>query len=551
MPTLNHLPLEIILAISFYLSTQDIKRLRLVARGLRYNPLLHINRVFISPSKRNLEVFKAIADHPIFRYQVKEIIWDDVRFDHYLAEDESKPETNSQGDYDAAKSYSEFVKECDKNLKYVTWYGLAATWLEQAERVWPGVPTREYLSVEESFALYQKLYKEQEAIISSGEDAAAFRLGLKQFPALKRVTVTVDTYGRCYLNPKYHTPLIRSFPPGFNFPHPKPWLDGKMLSGPWEKMRHHWHGYCTVVSELTRPSSSAADRPTAISEFRIEANFGERSARGIGWPLFSGMSRDYENLRTLCAMPSLQHLELSVNSGGWSKQAGNSLENGLFSKILAAAVNLKVLKFGASVHDDDGDAVLQRLSILSALPDPASSWPHLQCLRLSGISARLDKFINFLSLLPGCLGLIEFHDVEVVGGWRQALTQMRDKLGWRGDRPTVCWRDSGHSFGVYVLVKEEIAAFFDGSGSNVFESSSSDEAWVKHNFGRRKCDFDETFDFGNVNIRTCIMGVCHTTPSRLLKLHGGRRNRLTLTSLENNHLEYLSLSTAELFHTTY
>jgi hypothetical protein len=36
--------------------------------------------VFLSAKPLDIEVFHAIADHPQFWHQIKEIIWDDARF---------------------------------------------------------------------------------------------------------------------------------------------------------------------------------------------------------------------------------------------------------------------------------------------------------------------------------------------------------------------------------------------------------------------------------------------------------------------------------------
>lgn len=39
-----------------------------------------LSRVFLSANPLNIEVFHAVADHPKFRHQVTEIIWDEARF---------------------------------------------------------------------------------------------------------------------------------------------------------------------------------------------------------------------------------------------------------------------------------------------------------------------------------------------------------------------------------------------------------------------------------------------------------------------------------------
>jgi hypothetical protein len=47
---------------------------------------LTFSRVFLSVNPLVIEVFRAVADHPVLRHQITDIIWDDARFvsDHGL-----------------------------------------------------------------------------------------------------------------------------------------------------------------------------------------------------------------------------------------------------------------------------------------------------------------------------------------------------------------------------------------------------------------------------------------------------------------------------------
>jgi hypothetical protein len=74
------LPNELIHYIWNLLTNGGIKNLRLANRRLKTCFRLRFDRVFISPSKRNIEVFRAIANHPEYRSHVSEIIWDDALF---------------------------------------------------------------------------------------------------------------------------------------------------------------------------------------------------------------------------------------------------------------------------------------------------------------------------------------------------------------------------------------------------------------------------------------------------------------------------------------
>lgn len=73
------LPPEISSTIPSHLSNRDIKSLRLTCKALCALSPLRLDRVFLSANPRNIEVFRAIADHSVLREGVVEIIWDDAR----------------------------------------------------------------------------------------------------------------------------------------------------------------------------------------------------------------------------------------------------------------------------------------------------------------------------------------------------------------------------------------------------------------------------------------------------------------------------------------
>ncbi len=52
---------------SSLLPNRDIKSLRLVYRGLHSAIPLRLTRVFLSANPLNIEVFRAVADHDVFR----------------------------------------------------------------------------------------------------------------------------------------------------------------------------------------------------------------------------------------------------------------------------------------------------------------------------------------------------------------------------------------------------------------------------------------------------------------------------------------------------
>lgn len=71
-----NLPLVLWREISSYLPNRDIKSMRLASK--QFPVELRLGRVFLSPNPLNIKVFRAIADHDVFRHGVTEIIWDDA-----------------------------------------------------------------------------------------------------------------------------------------------------------------------------------------------------------------------------------------------------------------------------------------------------------------------------------------------------------------------------------------------------------------------------------------------------------------------------------------
>ena len=92
---LKSLPAEILSQIISNLPNIDIKNLRQTYICFKDIARPRINRLFLSTNLKDIQVFRAVADHEFYRYEVTEIIYDDVRFSH--ADD-----IDSESDYDIA-----------------------------------------------------------------------------------------------------------------------------------------------------------------------------------------------------------------------------------------------------------------------------------------------------------------------------------------------------------------------------------------------------------------------------------------------------------------
>lgn len=76
--TASRLPVELVASICDHLDNRSIKNLRLTCRIFAQLAVLRFNRLFISASPRDIEVFCAVAGCDALRNQVKEIIWVDT-----------------------------------------------------------------------------------------------------------------------------------------------------------------------------------------------------------------------------------------------------------------------------------------------------------------------------------------------------------------------------------------------------------------------------------------------------------------------------------------
>ncbi len=165
------------------------------------------------------------------------------------------------------------------------------------------------------FDLYNHLYDEQQAIITSGEDVETLTLGLTSFPNLERVTVSSETWRVKPLFPRFSTPFFRSLPPGFQMPLPWAWLGRdsgdppedqlEKLRLPWDDAQEDWRGYQIVLSALTSTNHS-------VKELVIDTNY---ELTGISYKLFaSEQSTGYTTTVQLFRTVPLTRLELMLNT---------------------------------------------------------------------------------------------------------------------------------------------------------------------------------------------------------------------------------------------
>lgn len=130
LPWLAVIPPEILSLILSSLTNRDRKSLRLTCKVFEEITPLCLSRVFLSTNPLDIEVLHAVADHPKYRQQVTEIIWDDARFittpplseDEWYAMIERGIQTRRPRPPKIDPEYNcprWFVKECKKNIDFM------------------------------------------------------------------------------------------------------------------------------------------------------------------------------------------------------------------------------------------------------------------------------------------------------------------------------------------------------------------------------------------------------------------------------------------------
>lgn len=503
------LPDDLITLLVTFLTNKDKKALRLVNRRLSAFTPLPLNRVFISPSYKNIEVFRAVAAHPIISMQVKEIIWDDARFEKFDPDDDDQSELLPD---ERVKNKHDFREEVERNIKR---FGKSHESFVQAKRsgfdfearrplsIGP-VPEDLFMSLEENWDLYNRLYDEQETIIRERLDIAAFRDGLVAFPHLERITVTSEAYRPTIVNPYYPTPLIRSLPFGFNYPAPWPWMpepeDEGNVELTLEEVRRYWRG---IVLTLVALAQSERLVPEYIIDTRYEH-------LGVPYRLFDQPCEELDSLRNLCER-GLQRLDLAIHAFPLLQNPGlTQLPRGHLKDVLRKAKYLEhfSLHMATGEHPEDSSPreLNENMDTLSTIP--LESWPLLRHITLSSIPVIYSDLIEFCRRLPPTVKSVELIDVGFTEGtYRDFLEVCRDDLLWKSNKPVLAIAHQGGPANFpwrKKCVQEDIARFFEGQ-HNPFEGMHSGRQ-IQFGFGIAWDPLD--VDFFEPNIPDLETYVC-------------------------------------------
>lgn len=433
--SLSSLPAEVFLLILSFLPNRDIKNLRLTGSVYRHRARLRLDRVFLSANPRNVDVFRAIANHDSFRKGVTEIVWDDAR----LA-DSPPGERDVYGRYNELLDYTPeegcpvwFSSACDENIAVLKHRHGGRTG-------WPDHLAREpqlgrMMTKQASWKHYQGLLQQQKDVLTSDADADALKLGLERFPALKRITVTPVAHGWLF-EPLYQTPMIRDFPYGFNYLIPRGWLaagdgDSPTEACPWcdnETEKDQWRGFRVVTRELAHHHHN-------VSELVINAR---QIRTGVNCHIFDAPCAEYHDLVSLLRRPGFARLELALLVGGQQYEDWSSFRSGHLRRALAEAQDLRHFRLTTDVEPNpdaaaieiSGSAIEHFIPLRTVFP--VDRWPHLQHFGLSGFLVVQSDVVALLMALPPTVRFVELSFLEFLdgGGNHQAmLEQMRNELG--------------------------------------------------------------------------------------------------------------------------
>ncbi len=342
----------------------------------------------------------------------------------------------------------------------------------------PGLTVRE----EVDWVLYQELLARQGSIAASNAHLGALQWGLQRFPNLRKVTVTPIAHG-FPLRPLYPTPMIRAFPPLFNYPLPRIWPQlvhmhaQSPLWGLSRLLRNGNYftqplspGFCAVMKALAQKSS-----PPHATELTIE---GHTFMAGIDVNLFARHSQDYDNFAMVLSRPGFRRLRLSISFCFDIFCAWNTLGDGLLRDALARASTLESISL-----ETDFDCINNRERYGGNGPPPVSlslifpPWTNLQHFRLWNFTLQTADLIRFLSGMPRSLLSAELGDLSLVGRHKthyELLKQLRKHLAWQywERRPNLriglSRRSAGGDTGIVHMLETEVDDFLYFKGRNPF-----------------------------------------------------------------------------------
>lgn len=505
-PAAFRLPPEIVKTICEHTSNSTIKNLRLTCRFFLTTAALRLDRVFISASSRNLEVFKAIADHEVLRTQITEIIWDDA----LLYEGPLVPRDESEAYYDDDYDPDDYIvkdgvpgwfrKACKENIADLGSLEFddieTPSYVEMARRAPVQMP------MGKAWAHYQELLEQQREILDSKAHIHSLEDHIGSFPALRRITITPAVHGRLS-NPLYETPMIRSFPRGFNYYLPQSWpviaIDEDEYKE-WDDDGCDWQGFRAVMRLLAENKDSGN-----VTDLRIDA---ETLETGLNSGVFERENRTFTDFEMVLARPNFKQLQLDLLVNPFSRQA-EVFHHGFLKRALDGASGgqgLEYMSLRAVAETQDGN-YHHEWNVPLKRVFTSTNLSRLRHLGLSSFYVNQDDLLALLASLPQTLRTVELSFLKFAddkASYQTLLWRIRDTLDWkyRNPRPTLAVGIDVRYYnpGQAIWLEDELYSFLYQDGSNPFGDDPAEmyPDDVKEGFGWVKDAFDREHEHPHV-----------------------------------------------------
>lgn len=456
------LPVEILHMIASELPNSAIKKLRRTCSFASMVFRLRLNRVFLSPHQRDIDVFCEVARSETLRHQVVELVWDQNRFClGYMGREALFGPL--QVEHDFATEVVRFQRNRIANTGCLT-SDDPTTFGESNTPLSPIAKTN------------VEILLRREANEYSNNDTFALEYNINRFPSLRRITISHSTNGWLF-EPFYETPMIRSFPPNFmydvdRYDYPIEPLQQRDLGDRtnWSQYSKSTRGYRAIFRAL------AAAKELQLEEVVIETPSGVEC--GLPFDFFAlGFTSDYLNFVELLRRPHLRRFDLAITASGdipvYDNQAHPPID--LLRDALREATSLTHFSFKF-----DTSAPVTNWVPLKALL-PVDRWTNLQHFELFYFTVKQNDVANLLGELPDSVRSIElgFLDFcaeseshaglldEILG---RAFWNERDEM----NRPRLCISLSVSpqaSRSIVIRLDAEIENFLYKQGTNPFRGS--------------------------------------------------------------------------------
>ncbi|KAK8084133.1 hypothetical protein PG996_002914 [Apiospora saccharicola] len=396
-------PTEILIAIGRHLPNRDVKSLRLSCTRLKSVSQLRLDRIFLSANPRNVAVFNAVAADEVFRHQVTEIVWDDALLVEDATQDRDTWLLNSDDEfhyYGEEDDDATWGADEDKVRRYPRWFGrecdesllntISADMIRFEMADWTKHPM---LPITECWTHYRELFRQQREVLQSGAHVRALEDAwrLRRFPNVRTITITPAAHGRLFY-PLFETPMIRAFPPGFNYCIPRGWPvltdDEQVEAEAWDDEGNDCPGFRAVTSIV-------AAYPHELAELRVDSF---QIATGLTACVFEEPCRALADFTTIVTRPSFQHLHLDLLVGGQENQGWSAFTSGHLARVLSAAklqsLSIRTDVAGGLIKDGRESPVPLRTIL------PPASLSCVRHFRLAGFYVDTDDLIHTLADLP-------------------------------------------------------------------------------------------------------------------------------------------------------